>query len=91
MGLKALDLSVMLYMTTGFNVRVSHPPSRRDCCDFAGCRVVKYLFVYVWSYRVDKGPNAATGEKESVLQVLDAVAGREPPLTPAAGSKPPAA
>ena len=25
------------------------------------CRmyVVKYLFVYVWSYRVDKGPNAA--------------------------------
>jgi hypothetical protein len=58
-GLKALDLSVMLYMTTGFNVRVSHPGGTVLCCDFAECDVVKYLFVYVWSYRVDKGPNAA--------------------------------
>ena len=56
-GLKALDLSVMLYMTTGFNVRVSHPGGTllRLCRMY----VVKYLFVYVWSYRVDKGPNAA--------------------------------
>ena len=40
---------------------------------------------------LSRGQGAKRGEKESVLQVLDAVAGREPPLTPAAGSKPPAA
>ena len=40
---------------------------------------------------ISRGQGAKRGEKESVLQVLDAVAGREPPLTPAAGSKPPAA
>ena len=40
---------------------------------------------------LSRGQGAKRGEKESVLQVLHAVAGREPPLTPAAGSKPPAA
>ena len=86
MGLKALDLSVMLYMTTGFNVRVSHPEGLLRLCRMSCGQVLICICV-----ELSRGQGAKRGEKESVLQVLDAVAGREPPLTPAAGSKPPAA
>ena len=86
MGLKALDLSVMLYMTTGFNVRVSHPGGTVATLPDVCGQVLICICV-----ELSRGQGAKRGEKESVLQVLDAVAGREPPLTPAAGSKPPAA
>lgn len=90
MGLKALDLSVMLYMTTGFNVRVSHREGLlRLVADV--CGQVEVLICICVELSLSRGQGAERGEKESVLQVLDAVAGREPPLTPAAGSKPPAA
>ena len=59
MGLKALDLSVMLYMTTGLEVLTSGCRIPEGLLRLCRMYVVKYLFVYVWSYRVDKGPNAA--------------------------------
>ena len=48
------------------------------------CRmyVVKYLFVYVWSYRVDKGPNAARKRAYSFCEFKECPPSTRRPLTP---------